>query len=98
MRDDGGYSDSEQELIFDNAVVPAPMGSIGSGMDPYNNAVVYFFAFFGLFFVPFGLIAIGIAIYRIGKHRTHAVRGLVVAILATLVGVAVLVTAIAAAA
>jgi len=91
VSDDGYY---DREMIWDNALVPAPMGTVGSGMDPYNNAVVYFFAFFGLFLVPFGVVAIGIAAYRITRHRTHAVRGLVVALIATVVGAVVLVAAV----
>jgi len=95
MRDDGSYSQDDFGQIIDNALVPSAMGTVDSGMDPYNNAVVYFFAFLGLFFVLFGVVAICIAIYRIGKHRSHAVRGLVVAIVASLVGTATLVAALA---
>lgn len=82
-------------MILDNALVPAPLGTVDAGYDPYNNAIVYFLAFFGLIFFVFGLAAIGVAAYRIGKHRTHAVRGLVVAVLATVVGIGVAVAAAA---
>jgi hypothetical protein len=55
--------------------------------DRYDNSIVYFFSFFGCFLLVFGLAAVGIAAYRVAKHRPHATRGLVVAIVATLIGV-----------
>jgi hypothetical protein len=36
--------------------------------------------------IPIGLVAISIAAYRVHRQRTHARRGLVVAFIATVVG------------
>ena len=88
MRDDGTYEPSETEQIIDSALIPAPLGNYDDGFDRYDNSIVYFFSFFGCFLLVFGLVAIGVAAYRVAKHRPHAPRGLVVAIVATLVGVA----------
>jgi hypothetical protein len=79
-----------EESIWDHSLIPAPLGTPGD-FGRYNNAIVYFFSLLGLFQVvfwpiPFGLVAIGIAAYRILRHRPHAGRGLVVAVLATCVG------------
>jgi len=90
--DDPLYSDSPEEKIITSALVPAPLGDYES--DRYDNAIVYILSFFGCFFVVFGIAAICVAAYRIGKHRPHATRGLVVAIIATLIGVAVSAAAI----
>ena len=94
MSGDAFSSDSGAEQIFTSALVPAPLGNYDEGLDPYNNAVVYFFAFFGCLIVAFGFVAIGVASYRMAKHRPHATRGLVVAIVATLIGIAVSAAAI----
>jgi hypothetical protein len=75
-----------QESIFESSLMPSPLGRGGS-FDPCNNSIVYFFAFLALFqvyFWPilFGPFAIAIAVYRVVRHRSHANRGLVVAIVA----------------
>lgn len=90
MNDD---RDERAELIMDSALVPAPLGNYDAGLDPYNNAVVYFFSFFGLLIFVMGFIGIGIALYRIRRHRSHAVRGLIVASASTIVGVGVAIAA-----
>jgi hypothetical protein len=94
VRDDGTYEPSETELILDSALIPAPLGNYDEGFDRYDNSIVYFFSFFGCFLLVFGLAAVAIAAYRVAKHRPHATRGLVVAIIATLIGVAVTTAAI----
>ncbi len=94
MRTDGSYSDDDEMLIVDHALVPAPLGSYGDygkGMDPYNNAVVYFLAFLTVFVVFLAPAAIGVAGYRVAKQRPHAWRGFWVAVAATVVGVALVV-------
>jgi hypothetical protein len=93
MADEPFASDSATEQIVTSALVPAALGNYDEGFDPYNNAVVYFFAFLGCLFVVFGFVAIGVALYRLAKHRPHASRGLVVATVATLVGIGVTVAA-----
>jgi len=97
IRDDGRYTDEDQELILDHALVPAPLGSYGDygrDLDPYNNALVYWFAFLSLFVAVLAPVAIGIAVYRITRRRPHAVRGLAVALACGMVGVAILVAAV----
>jgi len=79
-----------QESIFESSLVPSPLGRTGE-YKPYNNAIVYFFSLLSVFEVlfwpiPFGLIAIAIAVYRIHRHRPNAVRGLVVAVVCTMIG------------
>jgi len=99
IRNDGSYTDEDQELILDHGIVPAPLGSYGDygrGLDPYNNAIVYWFAFLSLFVVLLAPVAIGIAVYRIARHRTHAVRGLVVALVCGVVGTMILVVVVGA--
>jgi len=81
-----------QESIIDAGLLDSAIGTDdGVGMDPYNNAVVYFFAFLTVLgFGVFAPVAIGVATYRIAKHRSHAARGLVIALVATAVGGAML--------
>jgi hypothetical protein len=79
-----------QESIFETSLMPSPLGRTGE-YNRYNNAVVYFFAVLSLFQVlfwpiPFGLIAIAIAAYRIVRHRPSAARGLIVAVGCTAIG------------
>ena len=79
-----------QESIFETSLMPSPLGRTGE-YNPYNNAIVYFFAVLSLFQVlfwpvPFGAVAIVIALYRMVRHRAHATRGLVVAIVCTVIG------------
>ena len=84
VHDDPLYSDSPEEKIITSALVPAALGDYES--DRYDNSMVYILSFLGCFFVVFGIAAICVAAYRIGKHRPHATRGLVVAIVATVIG------------
>ena len=79
-----------QESIFESSLIPSPLGRTGD-YDPYNNAIVYFLAMLSLGQVlfwpnPFGPLCILVALYRVHRRRTHARRGLVVAILATALG------------
>lgn len=100
MREDGSYTGDEESLILDHALIPAPLGSYGDygkGMDPYNNAVVYWLAFLTVFVVILAPAALGVAIYRIVRERPHAWRGFWVAVGATVVGVALVVAALSAA-
>jgi len=87
MTEDSG--DWAAEQIMDSALIPAPLGNYEAGLDPYNNAVVYFFAFLGCIFLVFALVAIGVATYRVRRRRPHAMRGLVVAGISLIVGTAV---------
>jgi hypothetical protein len=80
-----------REEIMDASVLPYALGQVPNGYDPYNNAVVYFFAALALLQVliwpiPIGLVAISTAAYRVHRARPHARRGLVVAITATALG------------
>ena len=77
-----------------SALVPAPLGNYDEGFDPYNNAVVYFSAFLGCVFVVFGLVAIGCRHLPSLEAAAPRARGLVVAVIATLIGVAVTTAAI----
>ena len=81
MRADGSYEQAEKESIFDNALLASPLGSPDptQSFDPYNNSIVS--------------VVIGVAWYRVVKHRTHAKRGLVIALVACALG-AVLVVAV----
>ena len=85
-----------EESILTAGLVPSAIGyDSGDGMDPYNNAVVYYFAFLtAIGLLVFAPVAVGVAIYRITKSRTHALRGLVVALLATGLGGALLALAL----
>jgi hypothetical protein len=86
-----------QESIFDSSLISAPLGNDPYG-DPerrYDNSLVYLLCVFTLFFAPvFGVAALVVSGYRVSKQRPHAVRGLVVAVMATLVGLALLAYAI----
>ena len=73
------------------SLVPAPLGQVPNGYNPYNNVIVYFFSALALLQVlfwpiPFGLVAIVVAGYRMHRGRSHARRGLVVAVVATVLG------------
>ena len=91
-----------QESIFGASLAPGPIGYDGwsrpggqGDADPPDNTLIYGLSLLSLLCAPFfGPVAIGVGIYRIRRHRPHAVRGLVVAAIATLVGLAPVVTAV----
>ena len=99
MREDGSYTGDEESLILDHALIPGPLGSYGDygeGMDPYNNAVVYWLAFLTVFVVVLAPIAIGVAIYRVARGRPHAWRGVWASLVGTTIGVGLVVAALTA--
>jgi hypothetical protein len=59
-----------------------------------KNAPVYFFAALSVVFAPACLISVSFAGYRLAKRRPHALRGLVVAVVAAGVGVYVALVAL----
>jgi hypothetical protein len=80
-----------QESIMDASVLPSALGQVPNCYGAYNNIVVYFFAILALLQVlfwpiPFGLVAITIGAYRVHRHRPNARRGLLVAGVATVLG------------
>ena len=73
--------------MFDAGLLPSPRGNDPSGTGRYDNSLVYMLCLFAVLFVPlFGPIAIGAGVYRVGKGRPHAWRGVWIACAATAVG------------
>jgi hypothetical protein len=84
-----------EESIFDASLISSPLGNDPSGSGRYDNSLVYLLCFFTLLFAPvFGVAVLGVALYRVARHRPHAIRGLVVATLASCLGTASLVWAL----
>ena len=86
FNDPTGHTAGE-ESIFDAGLISSPLGNDPSGSGRYDNSLVYLLCLFCVFFAPaFGPVALTVSGYRVAKHRPHAVRGLVVAGLATILG------------